>query len=399
MPALADISQDVAGPIPVEIIQQWVESAQDEAAHTRILEPFKRVGTMVSSDAAGLSKLTAGKTLLEVMKLVSQPKEIIHAYGTEIGGRPIGVWVADNTQMFYGQEVDPNQIVEQMVGAQNEIAALQVQVGIGIHTGAAFEIGGGLYGAEADAIEEFTEDKSNAQEIIVSGAVKEKLRAPFLKFVSEQEGMHVLSYADLGQLGKRGSDIFYPAPFDQAFHESLLQLDPKNDAELQALHKARVRVKNIVLARIFHVEAPRLLDTFAFRVAANTVVHNVARDFVCNLIKSNGALAIFACDDNQEAVDLTLALSQALHVRGLVANCSVSRGEVLVFRMGNGQEDLAGSPINIASKLAEDTEERDMVFIEGAELVEAAYQHSITETFEVSKSGVTLRGVKRQAGA
>lgn len=394
IPALADISQDVAGPIPVELIQKWIESPQDDQAEAKILAPYQKQGTIVCSDAAGLSKMSVGKPLIEVLKLVSQPKEIIHAHGKVIGGQAVGLWVADNTQMFYDESIDPNLVVEQMVASQRLIAPLAVQVGIGIHKGSAFEIGGGLYGADADTIEEFTEEESKGREVIVSSAVKELLKAPLDRFSATRGDMHILQHEHLIDLGRAGDDRYYPAPFDRAFHEALLALEPNDQSGLQTLHRERVRTKNIVLVRIFQEATPRLLDNFAYRVATNTIIHTVARDFVCNLIKSNGVLAIFACDDNQEAVDLTLALGQAMKLKGLVANCAASRGEVLVFNLGQGQEDLAGSPVNVASKLAEDTPERGAVFIEGDELVVAAKQHGLTDKFEVTKSGVTLSGVR-----
>ena len=394
IPALADISQDVAGPIPVELIQKWIESPQTEEAQAEILAPYQKQGTIVCSDAAGLSKMSVGKPLIEVLKLVSQPKEIIHANGKLIGGQAVGLWVADNTQMFYGDHIDPNLVVEQMIAAQRAIAPFAVQVGIGIHKGTTFEIGGGLYGADADTIENFTEDESNAREVIVSPAVKDLLRSPLDRFSSTRDGMHILEYEHLVDLGRLGEDRYYPAPFDRAFHDALLSLELGDEVGLSKLHQERVRTKNIVLVRIFQETTSRLLDGFAYKVAVNTIIHTVVRDFVCNLIKSNGTLAIIACDANQEAVDLTLALSQAMKANGFSANCAVSRGEVLVFNLGQGQEDLAGAPVNVASKLAEDTDERGVVFIEGDELVEAAKQHGLTDKFEVTRSGVTLQGVR-----
>lgn len=396
MPALADVSQDIAGPIPVEIIQKWVESPKTQAVHDEILAPFVRTGVMVCSDAAGLSKLSARRSLIEVMKIVSQPKEIIHAHGKAIGGQAIGLWAADNTQMFYADAIDPNLVVAQMVAAQRAMRSFPLQVGIGLHKGTAYEIGGGLYGADADVIEAFTEDESKAKEIIVSDAVKADLRAPFDQVLERRGQMNVLAHDHLTNVGQAGNDVYYPAPFDQGFFDTLLRLDVQDSVALQALHRERVRVKSVVLVRIFHVDTPRLLDGFAYRVATNTVVHTVTRDFTCNIIKSNGALAIITCDSDQEAVDLTLALSLTLKNRGFVANCAVSKGEVLVFSMGGGLEDLAGSPVNIASKLAEDTHERNVVFIEGDELVAAARQHGLTQTFEVSRSGVSLRGVRTE---
>jgi hypothetical protein len=181
-PALADLSQDIAGPIPVKIVEAWIKSDQSAESHEAILAPYKKTGTIVSSDASGLSKLSAGRSLIEVMKLVSEPKEILHSYGKAIGGHAVGIWAADNTQMFYDQSIDVNDVVKQMVGAQFAIKDVLVDIGIGIHQGSCFEIGGGLYGFDADTIEDFTEDESNAKEIIISDKTKLSLREPFMKF-------------------------------------------------------------------------------------------------------------------------------------------------------------------------------------------------------------------------
>src|SRR3989344_3900357 len=134
-PSLADLPQDVAGEIPLELIQEWGKSKQDAKSHHGILKPYRKIGTLVTSDSAGLSKLTSQKTLLEVMRLVSQPKEIVYAFGTAVGGKPIGIWAADNTDTFFEETVHPSAIVRQMIAAQHEIAKLPVQIGIGINTG------------------------------------------------------------------------------------------------------------------------------------------------------------------------------------------------------------------------------------------------------------------------
>src|ERR1044071_1724090 len=105
IPALADLTQDIAGPVPVQLLQDWASGQQDVAAAQALLDPFRIEGTVVASDTAGLSKLTESKELVEVISLISRPKEIVHALGVEVGGRPIGVWIADNTEMYYPAKV------------------------------------------------------------------------------------------------------------------------------------------------------------------------------------------------------------------------------------------------------------------------------------------------------
>ena len=175
IPALADLSQDIAGPIPVVLVQEWVESARDAHTHARLLAPYERIGTIVCSDSAGLSKLSVGRPLVEVMKLVSEPKEILYRYGSAIGGKAIGVWLADNTQMFYNKSVAMGDVVNQMIAAQNAMRSLQVKVGIGIHHGKVYKIGSGIYGSDVEEIEGYTEEETRGGEIAVSRTVKDGL--------------------------------------------------------------------------------------------------------------------------------------------------------------------------------------------------------------------------------
>lgn len=391
IPALADLTQDVAGPIPVDLIKQWIESDQSDEAHESILAPHIRKGTMVSSDAAGLSKLSAGRPLIEVMKLVSEPKEIIYSHGKAIGGEAVGVWAADNTQMFYDESIDVNDVVSQMVAAQNAINNIEVSVGIGLHKGSCYHIGGGLYGAEADEIEDFTEEESEADEVIVSPAIMSELRGEF-KTAAERGKMHVIDHGDLSVEGKKFDDVYYPAPFDKEFHDEILQLDIKNVKEVESLHQKRVKETSIVLFRIFHEPQPRMLDRFLTQVAANTVIHNVCRNYDAQIVKSNGALAIISCEKPGEGVDLAVGLMHAAKENDLVANVGVSRGEVLIFDLGEKGMDLAGGPVNVSSKLAEDTDDRGKMYFEGVEK-EHAPQHGFTETFEIKKSGISIEGI------
>lgn len=393
IPALADLRQDIAGPIPVGLIKSWVESSGDADAHAKILEPFKREGTIVSSDSSGLSRLSVGKPLIEVMKLVSEPKEIIYAYGTAIGGKAVGVWAADNTQMFYDKQIDVNDVVNQMIAAQHAIKDVLVDVGIGILKGTCYEIGGGLYGAQADEIEEFTEEESDAKEVIVSTSVKEELDANLQTRCAPKGPMHVIDYTDVSQRAEKSDNVFYPAPFDRTFHESLLSLDLQDSEAVADLHKERVQQKVIVLFRIFHGQEKLMLDDFVNRVAANTVVHRVCNDYACHIVKSNGSLAIISCETEASGVDLAIALQLAAQKAGYASNVGVCKGEVLIFDLGNGLWDLAGGPVNISSKLAEDTQERGHIFLD-ASVAQHAKQHGQQEAFAIEKSGVTIEGIK-----
>src|SRR4051794_27385596 len=114
IPALADLTQDIAGPLPVRLLQDWATGEQDIAAAEALLNSFEREGTVVATDTSGLSRMTQAMDLLDVLSVISGPKEIVHALGREIGGRAIGTWVADNSEMLYPAGIDPGTVVAAM---------------------------------------------------------------------------------------------------------------------------------------------------------------------------------------------------------------------------------------------------------------------------------------------
>lgn len=58
IPALADLRQDIAGPLPVELLQNWASGTQDLATAEQLLERFRLGGYVASTDTSGLSRMT-----------------------------------------------------------------------------------------------------------------------------------------------------------------------------------------------------------------------------------------------------------------------------------------------------------------------------------------------------
>ena len=172
IPALADLTQDIAGPVPLPLLYAWAAGDQDEARAETLLEPFRIDGTVVSSDTTGLSRLTKERDLLDVLALISEPKQILHAFAVEIGGRPIGTWVADNTQAYYPPAIDAKTILAAMHEAGRRVTCeLTIGVGMCAHEGTFYELGGGLYGLDAHIVEKLAEHHAGPGEILVTGKV------------------------------------------------------------------------------------------------------------------------------------------------------------------------------------------------------------------------------------
>lgn len=344
---------------------------------------------VVCSDAAGLSKLTQERPLIEVLKLVSEPKEIIHSYGKEVGGEAIGVWIADNTLMFYPDDVPVQDIIRQMVLAQKSIENVDVSVGIGIHYGVVYHIGGGLYGEEAEFIEEFTETQSRAGDIIISAETKGKLTEPFDQFEPYQN-VFCLQYQDLQLQGNEGDDIIYPAPFDQDFQDQLRTWDHKN-AQIDLEEKHQPIESTVALAFFYPAENLRLLDRFVQQLEISHQTKKITSKYGVELLKTNGLLAVFHSPDSKKMVSCVKELHQMFKSLELIVNIGVSRGNIMLFDLEN-ERDLAGEAVNFASKMAEDSVYRGAVLFDDT-VSEEAKKQGITESFSFSVSRLSLEGV------
>lgn len=136
-----------------------------------------------------------------------------------------------------------------------------------------------------------------------------------------------------------------------------------------------------------------MLDIFAARVWANAIVHRVARTYEAEIQEANGVIAISAISDPAVAVRFVNEIMAELRTSGFVANVGVCKGEVLLFRFENSVKNLAGSPVNISSKPAEDTTELGKMFFE-ASVAEAAKTQGALTPFERIASGVSISGLE-----
>jgi class 3 adenylate cyclase len=147
-----DVTQDIAGELPVELIEHWTHGDRSRASALRLLSAHAVTGSVVSTDAAGLTSLTRARSVIEILALLNQPKEIVHACGAAIGGEAVGVWAADNTQMLY-QRAEPGRLLSALLETRDRIArACEIQIGMCVHHGSFFRLGGGLYGTEIKTI-------------------------------------------------------------------------------------------------------------------------------------------------------------------------------------------------------------------------------------------------------
>ncbi|OGC49832.1 hypothetical protein A2716_00515 [candidate division WWE3 bacterium RIFCSPHIGHO2_01_FULL_40_23] len=396
-PSLADLKQDIAGVIPLPLILNWASSKRDVKKHNDLLAPYIIKGTVVSSDSSGLSKLSSQKSLLEVLKLVSEPKEVIFKYGSSTSGKAIGVWAADNTEMFYPEAIPVSKVVESMVEAQTEIASLKVQVGMAVHFGEFYEIGGGLCGDEADFVEEAAESFSGKGEIVISESVKEKLPENNFKLVKKdvkglKEALYTVISTKPQRVVLRETAGSYPYPFTDSFYKFLKSSKVSELKREDGMYKNLSKNRVITLVRVDHDEKKLLLDFLTDMALGNSIMESVSKEFGIERVKSNGGLGIFASTDVRDSLAFARRIKQVLTFNGYVCSVGMAKGEVLIFPMKEGEE-IAGGPVNVASKLAEDVGGRGVIFADSSVTQKPKVKLKGSK-FELEVSGVMLKGLK-----
>jgi class 3 adenylate cyclase len=405
IPALADLTQDIAGQVPLPLLHGWATGTQDLSAAEALLREFQVDGTVVSTDTSGLSRMTQEMDLLDVLSMISRPKELVHAIGREIGGRAIGVWIADNSQMIYPASVGPQTIVDAMGEVRHRIhSRMPVRIGMCIHTGRFYEIAGGLYGADADKVEDLAENCAGPAEILLTDETAQLLTGIPVsglarrEFVRREEGVEpawVLAVERrMPEVGER--DRAYPHPFPQEFYRSLSRLHlPGEAAAVRGEIYSRWLREKVVLFIAHHggPDAPGtvgLLDNLVTNALMETVVRNLADED--SIASSAGAVAILTFDRADEALETGRAAVARLAENGVPARAAIDAGSVLLLRNPDGPSGIAGDPVNIASKLSEDTG-RDGHVCVSERAARKMTKFPQGERFETRISNVLLNGI------
>ncbi|MFG6194566.1 adenylate/guanylate cyclase domain-containing protein [Nonomuraea sp. JJY05] len=379
-----DTSRDVAAGLPLLLVEQWRASARTDGDARRLLSRHATRGYSVVSDSAGLTRLSQRLGLLEVLALLDRPKRILHACARAAGGRAVGVWAADNAQLFHPETVEASTLLSALLTAQDEIRChCEVRIGIGAHLGSYYELSGGLYGAEADAVEEFAENDTEGGEIAVTQAVVDRMPHGHPFELRPKDGVgglvgpvhQVLDGPRLdipglgeagtaegwpGESGVTGQEQHYPIPYSGAFYADLLLLDAHpGDAELAGrLAAEHLRERTVVLVERSAVPT----DTPEVELLRGLSLSAAMRDVGLSLLPPEGAveikvagpLGIYLFEEPAPAVHFALGMRTGLAEREIVGRIGVAAGPVLAGRTPSGGWDVAGAPVNLASKMAQD---------------------------------------------
>lgn len=379
-----NVDQEGFGGLPLTLVAQWLKSNRQQKTASLLLEPYKVSGYSVCSDSAGLTKLSKEKSLLEILAIVNRPKEIVHGYSSAIGGLAVGIWAADNTHMFYPDSVSPDAIMSMLLTVQDEISkCCHIKIGFAAHYGQFYLINGGLYGLAADYIEEIAENETEGGEIVVSKNVRDLLSG---RFILREKSHDLFSLLD----GPRGYvpplDVMYPVPFSKTFYSDLCAYTNR-PTETDSLTVKYTQNKVVVLVE----RQNRECASFEVGMLTNLTQSVKMQDLALQLlegrygmeIKVIGALGLYVFDSEIEAISFAEALREKLKSEEITCRIGIDAGPVFIFDLSVGR-DIAGSPVNMASKMAQDKGKWGRIylsvamkkFVDVAKLTEVKYSIS-----------------------
>jgi class 3 adenylate cyclase len=399
-PGFFDLPQGAGETLPLETIAQWTHSAQTREVARAILGPHTLRGTVVSSDSAGLTRLTHERPLIEILAMVNHPKELIHAHGRAIDGRSIGVWAADNTEMFYDAGIAVERVVAMLLTAMGRVAKeCEVGIGMAAHSGEFFELGAGVYGPDADRVETVAEEHTEGGELVITDDL--------VRGLPDEHGFTLRPRRDIAAAfggiyrvtggpkleGLDATDTRYPAPYSSDFFEGLSSYT-RSHRDSVAPRPAYQELAVVLIEREREepdVPEVAVLNDLSLTAAMKRIGGALLRDVQGAEVKNSGLIGIYTFPECRAAVEFARGFRQALAEQGIQCRIGIDVGPVLVFELGPGSRDIAGSAVNIASKLAQDVGEFGKIQISGAVAKQAgAKRERPTLTFKVS--GVELSG-------
>jgi class 3 adenylate cyclase len=373
-PALFDTRGEFARDLPLDLIRAWRAAGERDADAAReLLDPFRVTGTVVVSDSAGLTRLSRTREPLEVMALINQPKEIVHELGVAIGGRGLGVWTADNTEMFYPEEVGGDRVAAMLLGAQDRIRCeCEVQIGMAAHFDTFFLVGNSVYGAAAMDVEILAEDRTVGGEIVLTGATWERVRTAGFE-AAERDGGDGFRLTGgqrftCGEPGKPCAER-YPLPFSIEFHDCLREYSLHRSAE-SLREKVRVgfaRNCTVLLVEREPVESELPEMTILMEMERSAVAGAMGALLLGSMagkeVKTAGSLSIYVFANTEEAWAFAHRLRERLAAEGIRIRAGIASGEVLLFDLEGGGKDISGVPVNMASKVAQDQGQFGRIYV------------------------------------
>jgi class 3 adenylate cyclase len=107
-------------------------------------------------------------------------------------------------------------------------------------------------------------------------------------------------------------------------------------------------------------------------------------------IKTIGNLGIYTFDDTRAGLDFARRFRALFEEQKVAARIGIDQGEVLVFDLGEGRVDIAGMPVNLASKIAQDHGKFGRIYLTEAAAASAGVSALERLTFHIAGVDVNV---------
>lgn len=401
-PGFFDLPHGAGASLPLGVIAEWTHGVQTLDVARAILAPHARRGILVATDSSGLTRLTRERTLIDILALLTHPKELIHSHGCAIGGRAMGVWAADNTVMFYPEDVAARRVVSMLRAVMRRIAdECEIGIGFAAHAGDFFQLGRGAHGPHVEHVEELAEDYTEPGELLITSSLARRLGdghgfalEPRVDPFARGERVFHVTDGPVAS-GLAATDVAYPAPWSDEFAAGLSEYArTRRDSRMPTqVHEDRAVV---VLEREPDEEDAAevaVLNDLALTAAMKRIGLMLLAGIDGAEVKNVGRLGIWVFADARDAVRFAEAFRNELGSQGVRCRTGIDAGRVFVFDLGGGVREIAGSAVNVASKLAQDLGDYGTIQISDEVARRASVKRDRpTLTFRIA--GVDLRGYR-----
>jgi hypothetical protein len=161
----------------------------------------------------------------------------------------------------------------------------------------------------------------------------------------------------------------YPIPYSEAFYADLVDYQYR----LTDLNFAKQLTDKYLLNKVVVlIERENLVaEADETAIFVNLTASTNMKDLGLKLLSQNngleikviGSLGIYIFDQADLALDFATAFRQELTREGVICRIGIDAGLVLVFDLAEGGKDIAGSPVNIASKISQDKGEFGKLYL------------------------------------
>ncbi|PIV90686.1 hypothetical protein COW46_01705 [Candidatus Gracilibacteria bacterium CG17_big_fil_post_rev_8_21_14_2_50_48_13] len=390
--SLFDAASHHGPAVPKELLLAWSASTREEDVAHALLAEYKTLGTCILGDASGLSKLSQTLPLVEVLSLLHRPKTMIASLGEKYGGVPVSSWTADNSGMWFDAAVHPKEVYTY---AQNLLASFEhfpFQMSFAFHAGEFYRVGNALVGPMFHALEEVAENQVPAGCLWATEATIPFLGTQGSPMDSSTLSMRQLPVAGTPEMTFAEAHAPYPHAFSSAFFSMLDVYARSKDVEKDALRssmEADVRREGHIL--FFAYALPKqqslagVLNAQELDTYLVSSVRMAKRSVGARLIKVGGGIGIVMAATLEGALAEAETLGVVFAEAEVAVAMGIDRGEFFLFEQEDGDVDVAGSPVNIASKLSEDCGKPGIVYVS-----EAAGSVMARTTRPIHVSGITI---------